>query len=215
MTSLTLPGRDPTMDLAPSGHSVDTVRALCHDLRQPLAAIMLLAATETGDVRRRLAAILDQAQWLADLVDDVLVDAAADHTTVVDVGALTWTCVLRARPTAECGVDFVGQEGALAQVQPIALGRAVSCVVDNAARAAGAGGHVEVTVTGSGGEVAVTVADDGPGLGRMQSRSSLGLVITRALVAACGGRFDLSPGCERGVVATITVPAAFSGAVAS
>ena len=38
---------------------IDTVRALCHDLRQPLAAILLLAGSESGDVRHRMDGILD------------------------------------------------------------------------------------------------------------------------------------------------------------
>ena len=33
-----------------AGGEIDTVRALLHDLRQPLAAILLLAGTEGGDV---------------------------------------------------------------------------------------------------------------------------------------------------------------------
>ena len=58
----------------PSGapNSLDTVRALCHDLRQPLATIRLLAGAEGGDVRHRLDGILDQVQWLSDMVEGVI-----------------------------------------------------------------------------------------------------------------------------------------------
>ena len=48
--------------------------------------------------------------------------------------------------------------------------------------------------------------DDGPGLGHVVARSSLGLSITRALVASFGGSLDLRPRRTRGVVATIEVP---------
>lgn len=215
MTSLTLPAGEVNAGVAQAA-GVDTVRALCHDLRQPLTAIMLLAATEGGDARRRLATILEQATWLADLVDDVLVDAASDQVADVDVGDLAWGCVLRARPTAGGRVDFVGQEGCVARAQPVALGRALSSLLDNAVHAAGEGGQVVVTVGCDRGEVVLAVEDDGPGLGHVQPRHSLGLRITQALVAACDGRFELSRGPGGGgVVATIRLVAACPGAVAS
>jgi signal transduction histidine kinase len=47
---------------------------------------------------------------------------------------------------------------------PVALGRAVSCVLDNAVRAAGPGGQVTVEVTGTDSEITIKVIDDGPSL---------------------------------------------------
>src|SRR5665647_3698027 len=84
--------------------SLDTVRGLCHDLRQPLAAILLLAGSEGGDVRRRMDGILDQAQWLSDMVEAVIGDAADDLATKVDVAELASRCVLLPQPTAACPV---------------------------------------------------------------------------------------------------------------
>jgi len=37
---------------AASSRDIDTIRALCHDLRQPLAAILLLSGSGEGDVGR-------------------------------------------------------------------------------------------------------------------------------------------------------------------
>ncbi|HET8983829.1 MAG TPA: histidine kinase dimerization/phospho-acceptor domain-containing protein, partial [Pedococcus sp.] len=79
---------------------IDPIRALCHDLRQPLAAILLLSASGGGDVSRKLQVILDQAQWLSQLVDTVLCDAAHDEVTEVDVAEIAEIAVTRARPTA-------------------------------------------------------------------------------------------------------------------
>src|SRR5665811_1965693 len=81
---------------------IDTVRALCHDLRQPLAAIRLLAGSKGGDVGHRMDGILDQAQWLSDMVEGVIGDAAEDLPTNVDVAELASRCVLLAQPTATC-----------------------------------------------------------------------------------------------------------------
>jgi len=194
---------------------VDTVRALCHDLRQPLAAILLLAGAEGGDVRRRLDGILDQAQWLADMVEGVIGGAAQDPPASVDVADLASVCVLRAQHTADCEIGFISTDRAFAIAAPVALSRAISCVLDNAVRAAGHGGYVTVDVTSTGREIIVRVIDDGPGLGHVPIQNSLGLTITRALVAACGGGFELNPGATGGVVARIALPRLKSRALAS
>jgi len=44
---------------------------------------------------------------------------------------------------------------------------------------------------------------------------SLGLTITRALVSACGGAFELEPGTESGMVALIVLPTLSTGEMAS
>ncbi len=198
-----------------SSPSVDTVRALCHDLRQPLAAIRLLAGCEGGDVRRRMDGILDQAQWLSDMVEAVIGGAADDPPVSVDVADLAFHCVLRARPATTCVIGFVGTDRAMSFAAPVALGRALSCVLDNAVRAAGPHGRVAVEVTGTESEVTVLVVDDGPGLGQVPANNSLGLTITRALVSACGGEFELKPGSAGGMVAQIVLPAISSRAMAS
>ncbi|NMM22664.1 MAG: response regulator [Phycicoccus sp.] len=187
--------------------NIDTVRALCHDLRQPLAAIMLLASSDGGDVRRRMDGILEQAQWLSDMVEGVLGDAAEDLPTNLDVVGLASRCVQLAQPTARCRVSFSGVGRALAVAAPVALSRAVNCVLDNAVRAAGPGGHVTVEVATTGAEVTIQVIDDGPGLGHVPPNNSLGLTIARALVSACGGTFELRPGTLCGMVAEIVLPA--------
>jgi len=195
--------------------SIDTVRALCHDLRQPLATILLLAGSESGDVRHRLDGILDQAQWLSDMVEGVIGGAADDRPVNVDVAELAFRCVLRAQPAATCQIGFFGTDRALTIAAPVALSRAISCVLDNAVRAAGPGGQVTVEVTSTDGEITVRVIDDGPGLGKVPTNNSLGLTITRALVSACGGGFELEPGAESGVAARIVLPAISSRELAS
>jgi signal transduction histidine kinase len=182
---------------------IDPIRALCHDLRQPLAAILLLSASGGGDVSRKLQVILDQAQWLSQLVDTVLCDAAHDEVTEVDVAEIAEIAVTRARPTAGCqiSVDVVGDVRVWAR--PVALARALGCVLDNAIRAAGDGGHVNVRVVRQRSSVHLVISVDGPGLGKVASRTSLGLTTTRAMVAACNGTFRLRSGSASGAVADI------------
>ena len=185
---------------------LDTVRALCHDMRQPLLAILLLVGAEGNDLRRRMDGIRNQAQWLADMVEGVIGGAADDRPEEVDVVELAGRCMRRAQQTAECVIGFIGLDHATAVAAPMALSRAVACVLDNAVRAAGPGGHVTVAVTGQAHEIIIRVIDDGPGLGHVPVHNSLGLLITRALVCACGGEFELKPGSVSGVVARIALP---------
>jgi K+-sensing histidine kinase KdpD len=187
----------------PSAGDIDTIRALCHDLRQPLAAILLLSGSGEGNVDRKMEVITDQARWLSQLVDAVLTDAASDAVTVVDVGAVAALAVLRAQPTATCDITVDTSGEVSARARPVALSRAVGCVLDNAIRAAGPGGHVSVQVAQQVDTVHLTIADDGPGLGKIASRTSLGLTTTRAMVAACDGTFDLRSGDTGGAVADI------------
>jgi signal transduction histidine kinase len=194
----------PVNDMALGG--LDTVRALLHDLRQPLGAILLLAAAESGDLRGRLDGILDQARWLSDLVEGVIGGAADDRPIRVDVVELAQRCVRLAQSTAGPEIEYIGPDRFLVVTAPVALSRALNCVLDNAVRAAGPGQNVSVEVTGIDNEVTISVIDDGPGLGQMPAHNSLGLTITRALISACGGHFDLRNGATGGAVAQIVLP---------
>ena len=198
-----------------AGGEIDTVRALLHDLRQPLAAILLLAGTEGGDVGRKMDGIAGQARWLAELVETSLSEAAADEVTTTDVGAIAHRAVVRARATAHCVISINVVEGLEAWARPVALSRALACVLDNAVRAAGDGGHVRVDTYTDREGVHLTVTDDGPGLGKVSPRTSLGLTTTRAMVAACHGSFRLYAGEDRGTVADICLAQAELRRVAS
>lgn len=190
-----------------TSRDIDTIRALCHDLRQPLAAILLLSGSGDGDVDRKMEVITDQARWLSQLVDTVLTDAATDGVQAVDIAELATLAADRARPTAACDITVTTADSVHAWARPVALGRAVSCVLDNAIRAAGPHGHVRVRVEEERECVHLTITDDGPGLGKIASRTSLGLTTTRAMVAACDGTFDLRAAASGGAEADICLSA--------
>jgi K+-sensing histidine kinase KdpD len=198
-----------------AGGEMDTVRALLHDLRQPLAAILLLSGTEGGDVGRKMDGIAGQARWLADLVEVVLGEAHGDEVVGTDVVQVARSAVDRAQATAACVITLDAVTPLQAWARPVALSRALACVLDNAVRAAGDDGHVTVAVHADAAGVHVTVRDDGPGLGRISSRTSLGLTTTRAMVAACHGSFRICTAEEGGVVADITLASSEIRSVAS
>lgn len=193
---------------------VDAVRALLHDLRQPLAAIRMLSDGAAEDPR--LAAIHHEAQWLSDLVEEVLGTARQHEPLLCDLRGIAADCVRRAGLTSSCSVTLEqGGPGAVV-ADPRALARAIGCVVDNAVRAAGPAGRVRVFVRSAADQVTVVVEDDGPGLGQVRAQHSMGLTITRALLASYGGSVALLPGTQRGAVAVLSLPsAATDRAVAS
>jgi len=171
MTAVVLQGVSTTLNPTEAPQHVDTVRALCHDLRQPLAVILLLAGASSGEVQRRLDGILDQAQWLSDMVEGVIGGAADDTPERVDVVDVARRCVLRAQQTAECQVEFIATGRAMTVAAPVALGRAICCAMDNAVRAAGEGGSVAVDVTASAHGILIRIIDDGPGLGNVPTHN--------------------------------------------
>jgi len=100
-----------------AGGELDTVRALLHDLRQPLAAILLLSGAEGGDNARKMNLIEGQARWLAELVEAVLSDASDDDVESIDLTTVVRRATERAQVTASCPIkiDVVGAPQAWAR----------------------------------------------------------------------------------------------------
>jgi signal transduction histidine kinase len=195
----------PNDTLTWRGPDTDPVRSLLHDLREPLAAILLLSETSQGDVRERLSSIQEQATWLAALVTASLDGAAGDHPTDVDACTLAKETATRARMSTSTTIDVEVVGDGHVMARPIALARALGCLVDNAVRAAGPTGHVLIWVGSCDDGFHIRVLDDGPGLGRVAPRTSIGLATTRAMVAACRGRFKLAARPDGGATADIAL----------
>ncbi|HET7476812.1 MAG TPA: HAMP domain-containing sensor histidine kinase [Dermatophilaceae bacterium] len=210
---------DRLLPPAPTGTGLDPVRALLHDLRQPLAAIRVLSdpgpagpgggnddpVHEGADPR--LLAIHRQALWLSELVEQVL-GAGRSDPVLSDLRPIVAECLSGAAVTSPCELRLEPGGAAPVLADPRALWRALGCVVDNAARAAGPGGNVVVRVRTTADEVTVAVADDGPGPGGLAPQTSMGLTIARALLAGYGGTVGLHAGSSGGAVAVITLPSA-------
>lgn len=83
---------------------------------------------------------------------------------------------------------------------PAALWRAVANVVDNAGRAAGPAGQVQISLHDRASLVVIDVVDDGPGFGNAPAGSaSLGLRIATSLAAQCAGTVQVFPALPHGV----------------
>ena len=189
----------------------DTVRALLHDLRQPLTALRLMAQhAECGRRDAVLTAMLDEVNWLNALVESVLGGHADTGPRDVLLGEVAADAAALAFAQAGCSWTVEVNSEAWVSVRRCAVERALLCVLDNATRAAGDHGHVDLVVSSYAGHGRLEVTDDGPGLGRLAAQHSLGLPTVRAVLADCGGSFSLRDGVGGGAVATIEIPLAAS-----
>jgi signal transduction histidine kinase len=196
--------RDAVQHMPPPCTGDPALRALCHDLLQPLVAIRMLADPRIGDDDARLAAIRHEVTWLTDLVESVLDGPAEDRhepLDLMDVAAYALSCCA---PSA--AVTLEGSSDVRVVAPRVALVRALICLLDNAARAAGKDGRVTVRVSASGSRAVVKVADDGPGLGNLVPQHSIGLVTVARVLRECGGRLELADGAGGGAVATVELP---------
>lgn len=86
------------------------------------------------------------------------------------------------------------------RTHPAALWRIVANVVDNAVRAAGRTGRVEISVHDQPPDLAIEVVDDGPGFGKIPAgAASLGLGIAVSLAKKCDGTVQVLPAHPHGV----------------
>ncbi len=195
-----------------------------HELRTPLSVIeaevdLALGLPRTADEYEavlvrigsesgRLRAIVEDLLWLA------RADGAApgaDRLSAVDVAAVADTTVARFHAVAEAGgfsltARTAPSGTALVRADAEGMDRLVGVLVDNAARYAGPGGAVEVSVTAAGGRVTLRVDDSGPGIPEDQrdlvfdrfhrfdvapGGTGLGLAIADAVVRASSGTWDV------------------------
>jgi two-component system sensor histidine kinase TctE len=212
-----------------------------HQLRTPLAGLKSqteLAMKETSDaaLKERLQRVNESATRSAHLVNQLLTLARAEPESAVGQGrARVDLRKLAAELTAEmvpraiaCGVDLGFDDGddstaAVALGNAFLLREALSNLVDNAIRYAGAGHAVTVRLLADRSQAMLEVEDNGPGIAvadreRVFERfvrathegngCRLGLAIVREIVERHGGSIALAGVLPRGLRAVIRLPAA-------
>jgi len=85
--------------------------------------------------------------------------------------------------------------------------------LDNAVRAAGPDGTVEVAVRREGSRAVLEVSDDGPGFGRVPTQQGLGLVTVRRFVSRVRGTLDIGRSRLGGARLTLSMPTLVGGLV--
>jgi signal transduction histidine kinase len=188
----------------------DGFRELCHDARQSVATIMLLARAGEAEVDdrdlvlKRLAQIAGQTRWMASLLDDLL--GADGDLGVVDVAEELEQAIALATAGFTGTLRLMMVERPRALTAPLALRRAFANVVDNAVRAAGSDGCVQIKLTTGGRAAVVEIEDDGPGFGRIPAVHGIGLAASRRAVESLGGSLLTGTGSLGGALVRLTLP---------
>jgi len=191
-----------------------------HDIRQPVAVVTALAEAALTEpalpaaAQHRLEQIIEQADWLSRMIRNCLpaqrekphkhgkprrglADMVHIVDEVIEARRLTWTgditLVALTRPVL-CVAD------------PVLLQRALSNVLDNAARAAGPTGTVRVEVKRCDDAVMLAVEDDGPGFGEIPRGAGLGLTAVARYVINLGGKIEYSGGAHGGTRISLWFP---------
>jgi signal transduction histidine kinase len=219
-----------------SAHPVRHPRQLDHDIQHELGTIALLAslvgaADDVGpDSRRRAQQIVDETQWLSQLVraassraghvrSDVSgrylpsmhADPPGNTDRFVRLDRIANDVVAAARLSTYVTVHLEAG-GIWAPVDPLAFWRVLTNLVDNAIRAAGAHGEVRVRVFATDSRAVVHVEDDGPGFGAGPPGSGAhGLDIVRELVESMAGELQIGTAARGGCRVQLCMPALPSG----
>jgi signal transduction histidine kinase len=205
------------------------LRALAHDVRNPLAAI--LAAAEFASAcdperRERLwGSVQSAAKRAVAVLDSALQETPDGHRPRGDLGSAAREVLLAFRALAERRGVRITVEGPLSC--PVfcgatALGRILDNLVSNALKCSPAGGRVSVKLAAQGDLIELLVLDEGPGFGQDASAGvvlgkqlhvsgdgwGIGLHTVYRLVADHGGSLALTDRPDGGASVKVQFPRA-------
>lgn len=192
------------------------MRETCHDMRQPLASMFALAAAALAErglppaARARLEQMVEQAEWLADLIEHSLQLAAPDAPGGggADLVRVASEVAAAERMTWPGEVKMVSQPSAVfTDVHPVLLRQMVANLVGNATRAAGPSGTVTIEVGRQRNSALLTVEDSGPGFGnKIPPGLGLGLAAVSRNATRHGGRVECGCGTGGGARVQLWLP---------
>ena len=199
--------------------------AISHDLRTPITRMRLRSEfIEDESHRGRMLEDLDQMRTMLELVLSFLRNGRRlEAMTLADIAS---TLQLIADQFADIGrkVAYAGPAHAMATVRPDDLHRAVTNLVENAARF---GAETVIRLRVAPEQLTIDVEDDGPGISDALKQNvlepfvrgddarnmdeaagfGLGLAITNAIVLAHGGTLSLHDRQPHGLVVRMQLPA--------
>ena len=193
------------------------LREICHDIRQPVAAVQALAAAALGDpglpdvTHSYLEQIITQAQTLADVIRQRLhTDEHAEAMArLTDLGSLADEAATAERVTYEGTLEVEPHaEPVLVCVNQVDVRGIISNLLSNATRAAGPVGTVTIQISHDLGLAQLVVEDTGPGFGEIPGGAGLGWRIIARSLATCRGKISYERGPLGGVRANFWLPLA-------
>lgn len=207
---------------------------IAHELRTPLSnlltqtQVILTRPRSLEEYRDTLLGNLEEMQWMAQLVNDMLLLAKADHgllqprREVLELEREVAALIEFFTPLAEdVGVRLHGSGEARVMGDRSMLRRALSNLLDNALRFTPEGGEVTITLERRAGQATLTVSNTGKGIDPARAprlfdrfyradparhegseHAGLGLAITRSIIEAHGGtiRCESDNGSTRFIV---------------
>jgi len=192
----------------PDARGVVELRGLLHDLGHGLATLSYLAdglradPALPGDARYRLNLMEQQLARLLELVDLRMCEPVME---LFDVRELLDELVSLTALSTRTSVTLRPGDRVILRTDKGMVWRMVANLVDNAVRAAGPDGTVQVAVDrAEDGEATIEVADDGPGFGNGPSgAASLGIGIVAGLAKMCAADLRVCSGEHGGTRARL------------
>lgn len=203
---------------------VDSLAAISHDLRTPIARLRLNASTVADvDTRDALQADVSELEAFVTSILDYLRGDDAEPLQRADVASIVMTVVDEARDRDE-SASYDGPDRFEMDTRPLKLKRLVRNLVQNAVRY---GGTARVALTTRPDGITVTIDDDGPGIpddriaaafapftridtsrSRRTGGVGLGLTIVRTMAQRLDGSVTLHNRVEGGLRAIVELPLA-------
>lgn len=182
---------------------------LCHDVRQYVAAGLMLAGMREveglyPEVRRRLDAIAEVFEGIMAVVEQN--DTSRIRPAPVDLADVAQECVAFTRLVSKVPIETAALRHVEAMANPALLHRAVMNLLSNATRAAGVGGSVCVEVGKLRARAWLEVRDDGVGFGRIPAVTGLGMAVVESAVRSAGGCMEISSGPSPGTRIRLWLP---------
>lgn len=218
-------------DLARLDHDRALILAgVSHDLRTPLTRLRMGIEMSGMDDALRAEAVADIEEMDHTIGQFLDFARADDGEALRDVDLAAFLAELadqyRRRGAA---VALVAATLPPHAVHPQALRRAIGNLIENALRHAGTDQPVELALHARGAEICIDVADRGPGIPADEAErlklpftrlenartdavgAGLGLAIVDRIARGHGGRLELSPRADGGLVARIVIQASPAG----
>ena len=196
--------------------------AVAHDLRTPLTGLRLRAETAPSPDRERMVADIARMQtMIAQVLAYAQGEVAPLQRAPVDMTALVGELAAAAQALGQ-SVQVHAHVPAIVQGDALALRRALSNLIDNAVRYAGA---ADIEIHARDGRLSIDVADRGPGIpadararlvqpfqrlehsrSRDTGGAGLGLAVARSTAQRHGGALELHDRDGGGLRARLVLP---------